>query len=50
MSGFCAGTAERRVAFHRIRRKLADLANAGENLLSIFVPIKRSHLILHGFG
>src|SRR6516225_10324268 len=50
MSGFCAGTAERRVALHRIRRKLADLANAGENLFSVLVPIKHSHLILHGFG
>src|SRR6516164_10400398 len=50
MRCFCAGAAERRVALHRIRRKLADLANAGENLLPIFVPIKHSHLILNGFG
>lgn len=43
MSGRCAGAAERHVAFDGVRAELADLADAGKDLVSIVVPIMHSH-------
>src|SRR5215467_2302217 len=50
MSRLRAGTAERHIALDSVRRELADLADAAENLVSIVVPIKHSHFILHRFA
>jgi hypothetical protein len=40
----CAGAAKGRVTLDQVRRELADLADAGENLVSIVVPIEHCHL------
>src|SRR5258708_1962059 len=40
---FLTGTAESDVSFHRVRAELPQSAHAGQNLLSIAIPIEHRH-------
>jgi hypothetical protein len=51
MTCFCASPAEGRITSHRIRAKFTDLADAGDDLIAVIVPIVHCHgNLYYGFN